>query len=347
MRSLESRAPFVFELPASKVLSTIAFLKNILAKSSSYSSESINKIVGKVITNHPEILRLSITENLQPRIDFLRKRCYLEDGDLGAIIQGSSSAVLGLSVENNLSPTIAFLESRLYSTDLKRCIKSHPQLLGLSLSNLEAKAKYFDRIDRNQSNPRESLVSRVLRRSPEVFSLSLEGNILEKVNFLSKVWGVDCDLDHSNKSVAPSESRSDLASLLSEDPSVLTLSLEGNLRPTVSFYNRTGYVNLDENWRPSSGPRETKSVPVLRSRYLCASLYLRLLPRYHFYMSRPNHSNDTIPLYLLVSISDAAFCKLLEVDEEDYKVFKDEAVPRFRFSSQFDIWLKTGRPIVL
>ena len=45
--------------------------------------------------------------------------------------------------------------------------------------------------------------------------------------------------------------------------------------------------------------------------------------------------------------SDDAFCRQMKLSLTDYLVFKEEAVPRLKFSSQFDRWLKTGRPIDL
>jgi hypothetical protein len=52
-----------------------------------------------------------------------------------------------------------------------------------------------------------------------------------------------------------------------------------------------------------------------------------------------------IPLHILVSASDTAFCETMDIDETSYQEFKKDAVPRLKFSSQFDTWLKTGRPI--
>ena len=50
---------------------------------------------------------------------------------------------------------------------------------------------------------------------------------------------------------------------------------------------------------------------------------------------------------LLVMANDEQFCKSLEFDYDRYVQFKREEGPRLRFSSQFDVWLKTGRPIDL
>jgi len=114
------------------------------------------------------------------------------------------------------------------------------------------------------------------------------------------------------------------------------------------------------------------------------SLYNRLLPRWHFLIqeqekqqqyeleqleslvnSRSSIENEKYnvpstttttsssptttlpPLHLLAGANDENFCKQMKVSHDEYVNFKEEAVQRLKFSSQFDIWLKTGRPIDL
>ena len=50
-------------------------------------------------------------------------------------------------------------------------------------------------------------------------------------------------------------------------------------------------------------------------------------------------------LNLLVLANDLKFCDSLGLDLGDYLEFKEAAIPRLKFSSQFDTWVKTGRPI--
>ena len=53
------------------------------------------------------------------------------------------------------------------------------------------------------------------------------------------------------------------------------------------------------------------------------------------------------PLHVIAGATDEMFCRRMKYDYETYRNFKKEAVPRLKFSSQFDTWLKTGRPIDL
>jgi hypothetical protein len=344
---LKRSAPFVFQLPLSKILATIAYLSNLLEKGGYQEDEKARKrILVKTILSHPPLLQLSVEANLQPRIEYLRERCDLQATDVCALIKSCSAGILGLSVGDNLATKLDALQALLpESGHLRQCLLRHPQILGLSADNLQGKSEYFRKID-------NSLAARILLRSPAVFSLSLENNVNPKIDFLAGVWGIS-----SVQPRAPTEktpSKNPLASLLYEYPSILTLSLEGNLRPTVEFFNKTGYIDLDEDWRVQDGSA------LLRGRYLAASLYNRLLPRFYFAQScsnpslteqeDPTESVDKeasllVPLHLLVSGSDTAFCEALGASTEQYNVFKVETLPRLKFSSQFATWLKTGRPI--
>jgi hypothetical protein len=266
---------------------------------------------------------------------------------------------------------------------------------------LHSKKAYFDAIDQNNhlscsssSAAAPSLASRILVRSPAVYSISLDGNIIPTIEFLARVWGTKAppvrwqnqdmddngnDNDYKKSSVAPmirnndgsldsQSSEESLVSLLGEYPSILTLSLEGNIQPTINFYNRTGYMQLDEDWnlerRPLGKTTMSKGkVSVVRGRYIAASLFNRLLPRWHYCQSVASESvgddadggdsdddndNDTapvIPLHILVSSTDRVFCDQMSIDHVDYIAYKTESIPRLKFSSQFDTWLKTGRPI--
>jgi hypothetical protein len=239
---------------------------------------------------------------------------------------------------------------------LRKCVVAHSQLLGLSLKNLQAKVNYFDAIDGKDSSDMpssSSLASRIAIRSPAVYSLSLKHNIVPTVLFLAKAWGTTSPQvrwhgDTLTVSKAPhlDESKDSLSSLLQEFPTILTLSLEGNIQPTLTFFNRTGYTSLSSDWRLDSKQRP------IRGRYIAASLFNRLLPRWHHLIANGWPQGETSddpsrlpPLHLLVGATDRAFCQQMGFDFEEYVMFKDQSIPRLKFSSQFDTWLKTGRPI--
>ena len=336
------------------------FLQDIF-KRGDFDSQETRRMLTKIITTHPTLLNLNVTANLQPRMAFLMQTCHLNERDVAILVKTSSGNVLGLAVEANLRPKIEFLTQlfqREYPKDvevvLKKCILGHAQLLALSLQNIQTKVDYFDAIDR-------TLACRIAIRAPAVYSLSLKQNIIPTVEFLAKAWGVTSPMVEWHGDVlvpvlanphVRNDTNSSLASLLMEYPSILTMSIEGNLQPTLIFFNRTGYTYLDENYTLRN---DTTARPI-RGRYIGASLFNRLLPRWHHLISKDwplEHQPETgrpdpsslPPLHLLVGATDQAFCEQLGYDYHEYVTFKDESVPRLKFSSQFDTWLKTGRPI--
>jgi len=139
--------------------------------------------------------------------------------------------------------------------------------------------------------------------------------------------------------------------MLREYPGILTLSLEGNLQPTMRFYNQTGYTSLDEDWNLIT--RSDGAPPIIRGRYIAASLFGRLLPRYH-YDRKQTTSNSRRrrpppppppPIHVLVGCTDVDFCTQRNLNLQEYTEFRTKESSRLKFLSQFDTWLQTGRAI--
>jgi hypothetical protein len=369
LKKFSQSAPFFFQIPLIKIQQVAEFLTDLLDKG---DQDAAPAILQKVMMQHPHLFHLSVDTNLQPRIEFLRAACQLSDKHVATLIK-SSSGILGLSVQDNLKPTLDYLTDLFVVDDsdddeiaatrgreaLHKCIMSHPAILALSQRNIESKVDYFNAIDCTTDSG-FSLAARIALRSPVVYSLSLTDNIVPTVEFLSKIWGTpapptvqcrDSELCILTDDAGSSNDGS-LGMLLRDYPSVLTLSLEGNLQPTLHFYNKTGYTSLTEDWELISSPDANQSPSaqpkVIRGRYIAASLFHRLLPRWHYWMSaKKDQQSGAIkpPLHAMVGATDATFCKLLGLDLHAYLEFKQESASRLKFSSQFDTWLKTGRAI--
>jgi len=356
----------------------------------------------KVCTMAGFVLTLSVTDNLQPTIQLLSDILDPADDNEGAFDDDEDEED---AVTNR-------------QKKIRTCILSHPQILGLSLGNLKSKLTYFEAIDRLSEDPTivdddsdadenrakkpakrtSSLASKIALRAPAVFSLSLKHNIVPTIEFLSRVWGTTTPpvrwtginnpgiVILEKEDTIPEETSStltgpSLAYLLGEYPGILTLSLEGNIQPTMKFYNRTGYVPLDDNWNLCqqqysnassglSGLSLTNETQIIRGRYIASSLFQRLLPRWHYYLmnklrvdsdneampespSSGNGETETkktdkskgLPLHILSLSSDQIYCDHLGADVDQFHQFKEQSIPNLKFSSQFDTWLKTGRPI--
>lgn len=170
----------------------------------------------------------------------------------------------------------------------------HPPILGLSVLNLRSKLEFFD-----QLHP--ELAAAVLTKCPSVMSLRLE-SIQAKVSFLREtVW--------RNSTI-------ETGIQLCSSPACLSISLEKNLRPTVEFFRATHY------WNSS----------LITGRHLAASLFGRLIPRYHF--------NPDTTLSQLVMDSDADFCGGRYLDFKKSGRAK-EVIDQARWK----LWLETGLPM--
>ena len=251
---------------------------------------------------------------------------------------------------------------------------------------------------------------RIASKCPAIYSLNLDQNVIPTIDFLSKVWGMNNETTGFSKKKS---NKNEFIPMLHEYPNIITLSVETNLQPTMMFFNKTGYTLLNENWELISSSTSSSSSSSnniggsssaqignningkhttpsrIRGRYIAASLYNRLLPRWHFCFSSNTEdskvhsekntesataansstairtsasaststakssstsspsSPKTPSLHLLVMASDDAFCKAMGSQLETYMKFRKEAIPRLKFSSQFDTWLKTGKPIDL
>lgn len=334
---LRGQSPFVFSLPPTKVQEVIHYLSGILQPNGNHK-----RALRNMILKNPNFLNLNVNTNLRPRVEYLASTLQLGPKELAKVLQTGS--ILALSVDQNLIPKLEYLKVDLQlEENLKKCVLSHPQLLALSLSNLRWKTDALNSITKD-------LASKVANRCPSVFSLSLDDNIYPTIEFLARVWGC-----RRNDTV--------MGTWLQEYPNVLTLSVEGelaclnapdaglilsiidvpwlligNIQPTMNFFNRTGYTMLDQDWHLIE---DSKRIP---GRYIASSLFHRLLPRWHFCMK---NSVPKPPLHVLVGTSDDSFCQQLSLNLNQFLLFKQEAIPRLKFSSQFDTWLKTGRPIDL
>lgn len=349
---LKQTTPTLFQVPLYKIISVVEYFRQILELSPKSTKDQAYKQAAQVIAKHPNLVQLSVKDNLEPKIKYLQEQCCLLDDEVGTVFlkQPKHAGILALSVEKKLRPTFELLLKHLKSSEVRKCIMQHPQLLALSINNLKSKIKYFESLDATREidvlRGDSSLVTRILERAPATFSLSLQENIVPKIQFLSGIWGVQ-----ETESSACDDS---IASMIAEYPTILTLSIEGNLRPTAQFFNRTQYIALDETYKlreaESVGSERVDAPTRLRARYLATSLYHRLLPRWNFVQlaspkGRALNETTNIPLHVLAGSTDAIFCQKMNISLVEYNLYKSEAVPQLRFFSQFEIWLKTGRPI--
>ncbi|OEU20858.1 hypothetical protein FRACYDRAFT_234489 [Fragilariopsis cylindrus CCMP1102] len=347
-KRIKISSPFVFGLAPSQLHSVLGYLESILSNQKEVDTTTTTtatttmtvideellpkskKILGKIIMARPNLLNLSVEKNLKPRMEFLTTACDLNVVQLAKVVQTSNGSVLSLSVEQNLKPTMDFMWHEIFYDHernkndqkilLKKCLSSHPQILGLSLTNLKSKVEYFNSIG-------PSLAVRIAAKCPAIYSLNLEQNIIPTIDFLANIWGMTTN----ETTQQPSSTKEGyitnnkrynsnsifLQNMLHEYPNIITLSVEANIRPTMMFFNKTGYTLLNENWElissdligenspqlggnNNNGDHSSHDIEVgsktissnrIRGRYIAASLYNRLLPRWHFCLSSSSNNN--------------------------------------------------------
>ena len=311
--------PSIFQSSATQLLSAIGFFREQLLLSSPDNAEEspvvtqqsdsqTTKRIAKLLLSHPPLFLLSVEDNLRPRMEYLRNVVGSKALIQQCLHRPSNAGILALSIDTNLQRTVEFLQSR--QADVAR----HPAILGLSLeNNLIPKVEYLDAIDC-------TLTERILAKAPVVFSLSLQDNLIPKLHFLrTAVW------DDEARCVKE----------ICVYPSILTLSLERNIRPTVQFYTDVCGV----------------PPPQLQGRHIAASLYRRLLPRFYFArkQKKTNESEQGVVLspHILAIASDIEYCRVIGQSLEDYNDFRNNEGASLRFQTQWKAWLKYGTPIDL
>jgi len=228
---------------------------------------TVRKNVASIVTKAPQVLSCSVESRLRPTVDYL---CSLGpqmgsglDGILsrapevlfcdpkpaveylcclGPEMRGCVDLVvekdpwlLQLSVKDSLEPVVEYLCS--LGPGVRRrisgIVKTHPWLLGLSVEgDLKPTVEYLCSLGRDV---RDNIGSIIIRH-PQVLSYSVEQNLRPIVQYLSILElrsGTDI-VKHPN---APAEASlsPELRGLVSRHPSVLGLSVEADLKPTVEY----------------------------------------------------------------------------------------------------------------
>jgi hypothetical protein len=349
---------------------TVEFLKK-----SCFMDESH---LANMVRNCPQILGLSVEDNLSITLDFIVRNFGLNTPKDFQRCLGRHPQILCLSLENLHSKVVFFHSLDKYNDEHA---DSDQGVEGIS-----------EEIPTIGSNPTSaiSLMYRIAVNAPSVYSLSLCDNIIPKLVTLAKVWCVDqgrsslepslletlfADYDVAGTSMPPTSlaqrARTTLSKRLKEYPAILTFSHDAKIIPTLQFLNRTGYLNLDTSGYAQGTGNSTHHHhhhhQVIPGRYLAASLYSRLLPRWHYIQHQKQqllhhtHLGETNnkaqseiqakvlghppPLHILALSTDLKFCSYFNFSVTSFYTYKEDAIPKLKFSTQFEIWIRTGAPI--
>jgi ferric-dicitrate binding protein FerR (iron transport regulator) len=94
-----------------------------------------DKSLSKLVQTQPQVLSLSIKDNLEPKLAWFQKRLSLDDESLSELVQ-KQPPLLSCDIATNLEPTIKFFEDCVGSKKVAiQFVVNDPCLLTHSLEN--------------------------------------------------------------------------------------------------------------------------------------------------------------------------------------------------------------------
>jgi len=289
--------------------------------------KTTSTITEQLIMRRPAALLLDTKTVLKPRVEYLMRRLNMTETDFTVFMNRGGGGTLTYSSEDKIRPMLEYLRTMLNQQELKNCVMRMPLLLNLAIETLQSRVEFFDDIERRhftrwsshtlnvqQGVEERSLAVCILTTGPPVFCLDFSTNVQPKIDFISKVWG-----------------EASLIQNLRQFPRLIGLNVESNLKPTLDFYNRTGYVLLSDDWEIC------QQDAALSVSYVAVSLNSRLLPRWYFVRSQnPSYRPS---LSSICTNTDADFCKCAGLDLEQYLEFKKEHGPALELPDPSDLQL--------
>lgn len=239
-----------------------------------------------MIKVYPSFLSSRTNENIEPKIQYLRRQLNLSDQQLTKIIK-NSPRMLGSSLEK-IQNVIDWLHDYLELNDeqIQKVLIINGYVLTCCTSNLEAKATWFQRrfeieptrlgqlitkqskfltrkqeangkkiewlVSRLQFNSNDQLL-KVCYRCPSIFT-STENTLEHKIQWLQTHLELNKD---------------QLLHMIYTCPNILAMDLQNNIQPTVNFYTKLLHNDL----------KETRELLLKCPNLLTYSLTKRLQPR--------------------------------------------------------------------
>ena len=130
-----------------------------------------------MIQSKPQILGYS-TDEMNRKLKWLQTRLSLSDTELTKMMKRMPQ-IMGISILNNMEPKLNWLQQNLYLTDeqLSKMMQQHPPLFGYNIvTNLEPTLDFY--ID-TLGDKSEALA--LVTRNPVAFGVSLEKRLMPRL----------------------------------------------------------------------------------------------------------------------------------------------------------------------
>jgi len=196
------------------------------------------------VTRHPWILGLKLS-NINRTHEYLTSTLGLSSETLKTIIT-RFLPIYGLSL-SNVKESVERI--RLVGLREELTEEEVRRVLGRHVGLVLLGGKNFEeKVNFFETRIGEGAAKKIILNCPSIYSLSLTSTLLPRLHFLQTLWPTS-----THKRIL-------------EYPPILSLSLSNNLIPTLQFFKNNGYSEID-----------------VRGRYLAASLYKRIVPRFRFW----------------------------------------------------------------
>ena len=194
---------------------------------SGMSPEQLSAALGK----YPKMLDYS-PEKLTKCFGFLGKSCGLNAKERGRVI-AATPQVLGLSVEENLANKLHLLvhELGLGEDGAREAIVGFPQVLTYNTDSLRARFEYF--LEDVGCTPNE-LVAMLASYPQGVITLSMD-NIARSVRFVTDVFAHLPSDDYQRRNLGDGAPATLAARMICKNPTLLGYSVDRKMRPTVEY----------------------------------------------------------------------------------------------------------------
>ncbi|BBN04719.1 mTERF domain-containing protein, mitochondrial [Marchantia polymorpha subsp. ruderalis] len=180
------------------------------------------KDFGNLLFANPYIAGSSVEECLRPKVEFLRQRGITKE-EMGKMVLRSPQ-ILTYSLEGKLlAIEQKLLEAGLKDEEIGRVFVRYPALIGTSIS----------KFDKNVQSLKEAGISDIARaifKIPQIMSLSLDNKYKGILQFLQEELHLQND---------------QISKIVSSQISILSFSVETNIRPKVGFFSEMGLQNDD------------------------------------------------------------------------------------------------------
>jgi mTERF domain-containing protein len=194
---------------------------------SGMTPEQLSAALGK----YPKMLDYS-PEKLTKCFGFLGKSCGLNAEERGRVI-AATPQVLGLSVEENLAHKLHLLvhELELGEDGAREAIVGFPQVLTYNTDSLRARFEYF--LEDVGCTPTE-LVAMLASYPQGVITLSMD-NIARSVGFVTDVFARLPSDDYQRRNLGDGAPATLAARMICKNPTLLGYSVDRKMRPTVEY----------------------------------------------------------------------------------------------------------------